>query len=133
MSQFSARIRKSAADENDATMFEYGLISPWTGELPTVRSVSMCYHIRPSQGETWSIINERDKCIFQGTFDQCEEWLDHEENMACRAQSCERNQQRLQTLLNYFRVLRPTVARWFGTSAITSIGRRAATLARRSL
>ena len=39
------------------------------------------FQLRPAQGETWHILNTRDEKLFTGSLRQCEDWLDHQENL----------------------------------------------------
>lgn len=91
----------------------------------------MYYQVRPSQGENWSVVDDHGWCVFEGTVGQCEEWLDHQENVVRQAQRRQRNRQRLSAVLTWLGVLRwPEIARWFGMTQPTRPARLSATLPR---
>jgi len=43
--------------------------------------VNDTYQVRPGTENNWTVIDERDRTQFSGTWKQCEEWLDLRENL----------------------------------------------------
>jgi hypothetical protein len=44
------------------------------------------YRIGPTNAQVWTIVDDREQVVFTGSRLECEEWLDHRENLA-RAQA----------------------------------------------
>ena len=40
------------------------------------------FQLRPVERETWQILNANDEPVFTGSLRQCEDWLDHQENLS---------------------------------------------------
>ena len=39
------------------------------------------FQLRPAERDTWQILNSSDELVFTGSLRQCEDWLDHQENL----------------------------------------------------
>ena len=39
------------------------------------------FQLRPADRETWQILNSSDELVFTGSLRECEDWLDHQENL----------------------------------------------------
>lgn len=44
------------------------------------------YKIGSAIGDVWTIVNDRGEVVFMGTKQQCEDWLDHEDNLRIAAE-----------------------------------------------
>lgn len=41
----------------------------------------MTYEVRPAQDGLWTVVNDRDQIVFTGNWQQCEDWLDLQQNI----------------------------------------------------
>ena len=39
------------------------------------------FQLRPAERNSWQILNGNDEPVFTGSLRQCEDWLDHQENL----------------------------------------------------
>lgn len=39
------------------------------------------FQLRPAERSYWQILNANDEPVFTGSLRQCEDWLDHQENL----------------------------------------------------
>ena len=40
------------------------------------------FQLRPAERSYWQILNANDEPVFTGSLRQCEDWLDHQENLS---------------------------------------------------